>query len=73
MASSSKDMLKEKKIEPLKDRRIILYPDQGPAYKDWLKKAKEFKKAGFCVLVSSVLEKVPQPLASGSDIIDYVL
>lgn len=57
-------------MEPLKSRRIILYPDKGE-YEDWLKKAELLKGTGFRIEVSDIAENIN--FKRGTDLADYYL
>lgn len=63
--------INDDKMEPLKDREIILYPDKGEkAFEIWNKKCKIYKKKGYNILVKRIKNA---KLADGDDIADLLL
>ncbi len=70
IATGSKQNLKAQLMEPLKDRKIVLYPDKGE-YDDWMKKAELLKVIGFKLEVSDILENTNYK--EGTDLADYYL
>lgn len=68
MACGSATGLQDYKFIPLKDRRIILYPDKE-MYDKWKDRAKELGNKGYTVEVSDVVERFPG--RNGCDIADY--
>ncbi len=70
IATGSKQNLKAPLMEPLKGRKIVLYPDKGE-YDDWMKKAELFKVIGFKLEVSDILENTN--FKEGTDLADYYL
>jgi len=80
LATGSLNGLSEKKINVLKNRRIILYPDLGirskrSPFSQWKEKAISFKKQGFDIEVSDLLERKgsDSDREKGLDIADYFL
>ncbi|TXD64924.1 DUF6371 domain-containing protein [Polaribacter glomeratus] len=81
MATGSLGGLNQKKIAPLKNRTIILYPDLGESinnhtpYSKWKKKCDEFKKKGFNIKISDLLEQnsTYNDRKKGLDISDYFI
>ncbi len=70
LATGSKQNLKPTLMEPLKGRKIILYPDKGE-YDDWMKKAELLKGIGLKIEVSDILENTNHK--KGTDLADYYL
>lgn len=81
LATGSLKGLTKEKIEGLKDRKIILYPDLGKVgetaspFEQWKVKCNEFKKMGFDIEISDLLERKALPLhrEKGYDLADYFL
>ncbi len=81
MASTALSHLQEFKFKPIKDRKIILYPDLGidrngiSAFEKWSAKAKEYNSKGYDIEVSKVLENIStqKGIKNGYDILDYFL
>ena len=63
-------MIKFEYLKPLRNKRIIAFPDTGE-YFDWLDKASELNKMGFDIFVSHVVEDTSLP--TGSDLADIAL
>jgi len=81
MATGSLNMLKEELLIPLKDRKIVLYPDlginktkNGSPYVQWSEKYKLLKNNGYNITVSNLLENIAtdDEILKGFDIADYV-
>ena len=70
LATGSKQNLKAPLMEPLKNRKIVLYPDKGE-YDDWMKKAELLKGIGLKIEVSDILENTN--FKEGADLADYYL
>lgn len=70
IATGSKQNLKAPLMEPLKSRKLVLYPDKGE-YEDWMKKAELLKVIGFKIEVSDILESTNYK--EGTDLADYYL
>ncbi len=73
LATGGAENLNKEKIEVLKGRKVVLYPDaskDGRIYDKWKKKADEF---GF--YISDILEKetTPEQKANGVDIADFLV
>jgi hypothetical protein len=65
--------INEDKMLPLKGREIVLSPDKGAkAFKIWENNAKEFKKKGYNIKISRILE-TKKELGDGDDIADWIL
>lgn len=68
-------------FEPLKNRKIILYPDVGLSnkgqtpYEKWLDKAETLKLLGFDISVSTLIEKsaTHEQRVNGYDLADYLV
>jgi len=78
MATGSLEYLNVDKLKPLKDRKIILYPDtskSGNAFNKWTKIAKEARQAGYSISVSTLLENncTDEQKAKGYDLGDYLI
>ncbi|MDO6812258.1 DUF6371 domain-containing protein [Tenacibaculum soleae] len=81
LASGSLGGLNEKKIEVLKNRKIILYPDlgiesvNGSPYTKWKSTCDELKLKGYDIQVSNLLEEKGSRIEreKGFDIADYFL
>lgn len=81
LASGSLGGLNEKKIEVLKNRKIILYPDlglegkNGSPYTKWKSTCNELKLKGYDIQVSNLLEEKGSRIEreKGFDIADYFL
>ncbi|WP_051435808.1 DUF6371 domain-containing protein [Tenacibaculum sp. 47A_GOM-205m] len=81
LATGSLSGLSLSKIESLKDRKIILYPDLGikkqnlSPFIKWKEKSIEYQKKGFDILVSNLLEQKcsQSDRKKGLDIADYFL
>lgn len=70
MATGGSGNLKLEKLNPIKDRRIILYPDKG-VFDDWKKIELEAKENGFRISTSDILENTS--LNDGDDLADFHL
>ena len=81
LAAGSLNGLNEKKLNPIKDRKIILYPDLGASnlnetpYIQWKKKSDYFSKKGYNISTSNLLETkaTEEQKIKGYDIADYFL
>lgn len=81
MATGSLSGLNQKKIAPLKNRAIILYPDLGEninnlsPYLKWKQKCDELKAKGFDAKISDLLEQnaTYDDRKKGLDIADYFI
>lgn len=78
MAAGALDWLNVNKLSPLKDRKIILYPDTsttGNAFNKWAKIAKEARRSGYNITVSTMLESkcTEEEKAKGYDLWDYLI
>lgn len=71
MASTSLSGLTKEKLEPLRDHRIVLYPDKGSAFKKWKSKSIELSNDGFMIQTSKILEKM-ECLNDGDDLADML-
>ena len=74
MATMGLSFLTADRLEPLRNRRIVLWPDAG-ALDKWQRKAAELRGLGFKVQVSDELEKMltPDELKAGKDLADLLL
>ena len=69
------------KLEPIKHRKIIAYPDceiqknGSTTYQEWKRKAVEFNRLGFEIYVSDLLENEAslQQKKQGIDIADFFM
>ena len=60
MATGAKDWFNEHSLEPIKDRKIVLYPDTsktGETFAKWQQIADKYKTKGYNISVSEMLEK----------------
>jgi len=81
LATGSLNGLTQEKIRCLKDRKIILYPDLGKIgetanpFEQWKHKCNDFKKIGFDVEISDLLEQKATSFhrEKGYDLADYFL
>ena len=81
LATGSLSGLSKNKLKPLKDRKIILYPDlglsgnKGTPYEQWEAKSVELRKNGYDIVVSHLLENKANytDRQQGLDIADYFL
>lgn len=74
LATMGLSFLTVERLEPLRGRRIVLFPDAG-AYEKWQAKAETLQAAGFDVSVSAHLETTAttDERAAGLDIADVLL
>jgi hypothetical protein len=74
LATMGLSYLTADRLEPLRNRRIVLWPDAG-ALDKWQGKAAELRTLGFKVQVSDELEKMltPDELKAGKDLADVLL
>ncbi|UAB84353.1 hypothetical protein INR75_19720 [Zunongwangia sp. SCSIO 43204] len=70
MATCGLSNLSPEKFKPIKEKKIILYPDLG-AYDVWSEKAKALKKFGYQIEVSNLLEVKCKDYPKGLDIADF--
>jgi hypothetical protein len=70
MATGSKSNLKQDLLIPIKDFKIILYPDKTE-FIDWNNKMKLLIESGFKMKCSNLLEKIDIEL--GGDLVDLIL
>ena len=70
LATGSKSGLKYEFLKPIKDYRIIAFPDKGE-YSDWFHMAKQLNKLGFKITVNDWLENFDYK--TGTDIADVYL
>jgi len=81
LSCGAKGEFKLRKLEPIKHRKIIAYPDceiqkNGTnTYQEWKRKATEFNRLGFEIYVSDLLEKEIslQQKKQGIDIADFFM
>ncbi|WKL44897.1 DUF6371 domain-containing protein [Flavobacterium sp. ZE23DGlu08] len=67
MATGSKSNFKKELLEPIKNFKIIVYPDKSE-YNDWNKKATQLNKEGYQIRCSDYVEKKDVP--EGTDLAD---
>ncbi|MBC6991675.1 DUF6371 domain-containing protein [Hymenobacter sp. BT491] len=74
LATMGLNFLTPDRLEPLRGRRIVLFPDAGALAK-WQAKAKELRRSGFDVRISDALEKLvtDEERRSGLDLADVLL
>ena len=74
LATGGKSNLNAEKLEPVKHRSIILWPDLA-AYEKWNQKAIEFNRLGFNIKVSDFLEThaTDTEKQEGLDLADFLL
>jgi len=81
LASGTLNGLNLEKMNPLKDRKIVLYPDLGlpkngcSPFENWSRKMNQFRQMGFDISISNLLEKNAneEQKRYGYDIADYFL
>lgn len=81
MATGSLNGLNSKKLESLRDRKIVLYPDLGlnvnspSPFEQWKSKCEVYRQMGFDIEISNLLEQnsTNYQRAEGFDIADYFL
>lgn len=67
LATGSKSNLKEELLKPLKNRIVVLYPDND-SFNDWQKLVNQLKLKGYKIAISNLLEKME--LSQGFDLAD---
>lgn len=74
LATGGSANLQAEKLEPLRDKQIILFPDLG-AYTKWSEKAKQLNKKAFQIKVSPFLEEKAsaKDWEKGLDLADYLI
>lgn len=74
LATGSKYQLTPDRLEPLRGRRIVLFPDAG-AYDDWQTRATSLRELGFDVTISAEMEQVAaeDPTLRKGDLADVLL
>ena len=81
LSCGAKGEFKLTKLEPIKHRKIIAYPDceiqknGSTTYQEWKRKATEFNRLGFDIYVSDLLEKEANSAQKtyGIDIADFFM
>ena len=81
LSCGAKGEFKMKKLEPIKLRKIIAYPDceiqknGKTTYQEWKRKAVEFNRFGYQIYVSDLLEKEStlRQKIEGIDIADFFM
>ncbi|UPT69402.1 MAG: DUF6371 domain-containing protein [Flavobacterium sp. JAD_PAG50586_2] len=71
MATGGKGGLKSEFLKPIKQYKIVAFPDKSE-YKDWLNKAGELNKSGFNIVVNNWLEQQCN-YEAGTDLADVYL
>lgn len=74
LATMGLSFLTAERLEPLRGRRIVLFPDAG-ALDKWQGKAEELRPMGFNIQVSGMLEDLatPEQRKAGLDLADVLL
>lgn len=74
LATGGESNLSAKKCEPLKGRRVFLFPDLG-SYHDWTNEVGNLSEIGILVVVVELLEKLAneQEKQKGLDLADYLV
>jgi len=70
LATGSKQGFKQSMLEPIKQFKIVAFPDKSE-YEDWKQRAIELNLKGYKILVSDWIEKTD--LDSGSDLADVFI
>ncbi len=81
LSCGAKGEFKLQKLEPIKHRKIIAYPDceiqknGTTTFQEWKRKATEFNRLGFEIYISDLLEKAAslQQKEQGIDIADFFM
>ena len=81
LSCGAKGEFKLKKLEPIKHRKTIAYPDceiqknGSTTYHEWKRKAEGFNANGFEIYVSDLLEKetTEQQKMEGIDVADFFM
>ncbi|MCT4085518.1 hypothetical protein HZP81_17365 [Elizabethkingia anophelis] len=81
LACGAKGEFKIQKLEAIKHRKIIAYPDceiqnnGSTTYQEWQRKADDFNRKGFAITVSDLLEKeaTQEQKIKGIDIADFFM
>ena len=68
LATGSKGNFKLELLEPIKKRKIIVFPDKGE-FDNWSKKTIELNNLGFTIVVSELIEQTD--FENGFDLADY--
>jgi len=76
LAAGGRNMLNNERFKPLKERRVILFPD-GDSFEHWSAKAGELQKVypGTRITVSDLIEKhcTPEERLAGVDLCDLLI
>ncbi|MDB9782328.1 DUF6371 domain-containing protein [Winogradskyella sp.] len=67
LATGSKHGFKEKMLEPIRDFRIVAFPDKGEYY-DWKKTARELNSKGYNIVVDEMVDN--NDYVEGTDLAD---
>lgn len=67
LATGSKHGFKEKMLEPIRDFRIVAFPDKGEYY-DWKKTARELNSKGYNIVVDEMIDN--NDYVEGTDLAD---
>jgi hypothetical protein len=70
LATGSKQAFKQSILEPIKQFKIVAFPDKSE-YEDWKQRASELNAKGFKISVSDWIEQIE--LESGSDLADVFI
>lgn len=69
LATGSKTSFKEKMLQPVKEFKVIAYPDKTE-YTNWNETTKHLNKLGFQIRCSNLLENIK--IEDGGDLIDFL-
>ena len=70
LSVNGKGGFKESMLKPLKEKKIVAYPDKG-CYEDWNKMASILNKVGYNINISSLVENLN--IEKGADVADLFL
>lgn len=73
MAAGALHGLQTHKMEPLKGRDVLLFPDKGKAFHKWKEQAEQLKALIPSIKVSDLLERKAPDEHDGYDIADYLI
>ena len=70
LSVNGKGGFKESMLKPLKDKKIVAYPDKG-CYKDWNEMTNKLNEVGYNIHISSLVENLD--VENGADVADVFL